>query len=393
MTDPAPPTGRQAVPWRIILAVVGVVLATYLGVLLVQALQRIITWIVVAGFFAVVLNPAVDFFVYRLRFRRTLAALVVFLIGLASVAGLLYLFIRPIVDQATTFANNFSTYVDDAKTGKGEVGHLVKRFHIDTWVQKNQAKLKSAISNSGKRALGLARKVGSTVAALATILVLTYLLLVEGPRVMAGGVGMLSPPRQARARRIGRDAARAVTGYMAGNLLISVIAGIVTYCGLWAFGVPFRTVMALWVGFADLIPLVGATLGAVPTVLVALLHSPTAAIGMVIIYVVYQQFENHVLQVSIMAKTVRLSPLAVLVSLLCGVQLFGLLGALLAIPAAGVIQVVARDLYQERQRVKAERQAASGDGVSSGDGVASSGPVEPEDGVEPVRLAAVEPER
>jgi predicted PurR-regulated permease PerM len=117
--------------------------------------------------------------------------------------------------------------------------------------------------------------------------------------------------------------------------------------------------MAVWVGFADLIPLVGATLGAVPTVFVALLHSPTAAVGMIIIYVVYQQFENHVLQVGIMARTVKLSPLTVMVALLMGVELSGLLGALLAIPLAAVIQVVIKDVYRDRKRDKAELAASA----------------------------------
>nr|MDQ6911204.1 AI-2E family transporter [Actinomycetota bacterium] len=113
-------------------------------------------------------------------------------------------------------------------------------------------------------------------------------------------------------------------------------------------GVPFRGVLALWVGFADLIPLVGATLGAVPTIAVAFLHSPAAGIGMLILYIVYQQFENHVLQVAIMSKTVQINQLFVLVSVLIGIELFGFIGALLAIPAAGVMQVIARDLWDNR---------------------------------------------
>jgi predicted PurR-regulated permease PerM len=159
---------------------------------------------------------------------------------------------------------------------------------------------------------------------------------------------VLPPPRRDRVKAVAADCARALTGYVLGNLLISVIAGLVTFVGLWIFGVPFKGVLALWVGFADLIPLVGATLGAIPTVLVAFLHSPAAGIGMLIIYVVYQQFENHVLQVAIMSKTVQMNQLFVLVSVLIGVELFGFLGALLAIPAAGVIQVIARDLWDNR---------------------------------------------
>jgi predicted PurR-regulated permease PerM len=120
-------------------------------------------------------------------------------------------------------------------------------------------------------------------------------------------------------------------------------------------GVPFKEVLALWVAFADLIPLVGATLGAVPTVAVAFLHSVPAGIAAVIFFVAYQQFENHVLQVTIMSRTVDLNPLAVLVAVLIGVELFGVIGALLAIPVAGVIQVIFRDVYDERQgRIKAE---------------------------------------
>jgi predicted PurR-regulated permease PerM len=103
------------------------------------------------------------------------------------------------------------------------------------------------------------------------------------------------------------------------------------------------------VGFADLIPLVGATLGAVPTIAVAFLHSLPAGIGVTIFFIVYQQFENHVLQVQIMARTVQINQLIVLVSILVGVELFGLLGALLAIPAAGVIQVIVRDLWDNRR--------------------------------------------
>jgi len=146
-------------------------------------------------------------------------------------------------------------------------------------------------------------------------------------------------------RRVAKDSNRAITGYMFGNLAISVIAGVATYLVLWPLGVPFRGVLALWVAFADLIPLVGATLGAVVVSAVAFLDSPKTGIIVVIFFVIYQQFENHVLQVSIMSRTVDLNPLAVLLSVLVGVELFGILGALLAIPAGGVLQVICRDIY------------------------------------------------
>jgi len=330
-------------------------MAAGLAVLLVVELQRIITWLLIAGFFAIVLGPCVDFLQQRLHLRRGLAAFLVFIIGVAVFAGMIYAFVRPIVDQADHFTNHFPQYVEDAKAGRGPVGKIVKKYKIDDYIDRNQARFKKALSNAGKPALTVARQVANGLAAIVTILVLTFLMLMQGPQMLQGGLGMLSPPTAERIRHVSRDCSRAITGYVAGNLLISLIASLVTFVSLKILGVPFAEVLALWVAFADLIPLVGATLGAIPTIAVALLHSVPAGITMIVVFVAYQQFENHVLQVSIMSKTVRLNPLTVLVSVLIGVELFGLLGALLAIPAAGVIQVISRDIYDHRRgQVKPE---------------------------------------
>jgi predicted PurR-regulated permease PerM len=337
------------VPVRQTLGIIGLVLATLLGVYLLIHLQRIISWLVIALFFAVVLTPPVNFLERRLHFRRSLAALLVFLVGAVAFAGMIYSFVRPLVDQTNHFINNFPTYVEDAKAGRGPVGKLVTKYNIDEYLQRNQAKIRNAAQQAGKPAVHIASQVASGVAALVTIMVLTFLLLVEGPKMMEGGLNILPPPRAERVRNVLRDCARSVTGYVAGNLLISVIAAAVTYVSLLILGVPFAGVLAIWVAFADMIPLVGATLGAIPTIAVAFLHSTSAGIIMIVVYVVYQQFENHVLQVTIMARTVKLNPFTVLVSVLAGVELYGFLGALLAIPAAGVIQVVVRDLYNERR--------------------------------------------
>ena len=129
---------------------------------------------------------------------------------------------------------------------------------------------------------------------------------------------------------------------------ISVVAGVATWVALTILGVPYAGVIGLFVAFTDLIPLIGATLGAIPSVIVAFLHSVPAGIIVLAVFILYQQFENHVLQVTIMSRTVQLNPLLVLVSVLVGVELFGFVGALLAIPAAGVIQVIVKDVYAFR---------------------------------------------
>ncbi len=336
---------RERVPWRTIFAVLFMALASVFAFLALQRLGRIITWFIVAAFFAAILTPAVDLLHHKLRLPRVLATLIVFLFGMAAMAGMLYAFIRPLVDQATEFSDKLPTYVEEAKAGRGPAGELVTRYQLDTYIERNQGKLRAAVTGAGGPAAKFASSIFSTLAAVVTIMVLIFLLLLEGPKVIAGLLQLIPPRHRDRVRRVARDSNRAITGYMFGNLAISVIAGVATYLVLWPLGVPFRGVLSLWVAFADLIPLVGATAGAVVVSAVAFLDSPRTGIIVVVFFVIYQQFENHVLQVSIMSRTVDLNPLAVLASVLVGVQLFGLLGALLAIPAGGVLQVICRDIY------------------------------------------------
>ena len=362
-TSPGTPT-RQPVPVRTIVATIALVAAAYVGYILVQELARVIAWVVIAGFFAVVLGPAVDIFERRLRLRRGLAATMVFLLGIAAVAGLMYAFIRPVVGQVQDFVDDLPGYVEDAQEGRGTIGRLVERYDLQDFVEENQDRLQEGLRNAGKPALDVARTVFNTILATITILVLTFLLLLRGPRMCQSTLNLIDDEHtRERVRLVATDAARAISGYMFGNLLISVIAGGFTYIFLRITGVPYPEVIALFVAFADLIPLVGATLGAIPTIGLSFLHSTPAGIAAVIFYVVYQQFENHVLQVTIMSRTVQVNPLTVLISVLAGVELFGFLGALLAIPAAGVIQVIVRNLWDERKGAMKEHPTVGTDEI------------------------------
>ena len=344
------PSPSSHVPWRVIFASIFAVLVVFIGLVLLSRLARIVGLVVIAGFIAVILGPPVHFLERRAHLRRGLATILVFLTAMGVVAAMLYAFIRPIVDQVQEFADDLPGYVDDAKAGRGSIGKLVQRYDVDEYIERNQKQWRRSLTSAGRQVPHYLGQVASGIAATVTILFMAFLMLLEGPRMQRAALQLIDPPqRRERFRRVTTDCARAVTGYMFGNLLISVIAGTVTYVFLAIIGVPFKEVLGLWVAFADLIPLVGATLGAIPTIGVAFLHSTFAGIATVIFYIVYQQFENHVLQVSIMSKTVNLNPLTVLISILVGVELFGILGALLAIPAAGIIQVIARDVYDEHR--------------------------------------------
>lgn len=342
------PDPSHPVPWRSIVATLTCVVVVLLGYLLLRQLGRVIAWLVVATFFAVVLAPAVDVVQRRLRMRRAPATAMVFLLGLGLLGGMMYVFIRPIVDQIDTFVASLPELVDDAREGRGAIGGFIERYDLAEYVEDNEARVQSSLSSAGTPALGVLRSLFNGIFALLTILVLAFLMLLRGPELCRGALGLISIRNRERVRLVASDAARAVSGYMFGNLLISLIAGVATYGFLRIAGVPYAEVIALFVAFCDLIPLIGATLGAIPTIGLAFLHSTPAGIAAVVFYIVYQQFENHVLQVTIMSRTVDVNPLAVLISVLVGVELFGFLGALLAIPAAGIIQVIVRDLYDER---------------------------------------------
>ena len=339
---------RQPVPVRTILVTIGLVVATYVLLRAIVLLAHIETLLIIAAFFAIVLTPAVDLVRRALHISRGLATAIVFVVGLALVGLMLYAFIRPLIDETQEFADNLPGYVADAREGRGPVGRLVERYDLDERLRDAQAGIEDRLTNASGGALKVAGRVLGGVASLVTIIVLALLMILYGPDMLRGAVSILDPPRRERVCAVAADCSRALTGYVMGNLLISVIAGSLTFVALVIFGVPFAGVLALWTAFADLIPLVGATLGAIPTIGVAFIHSTGAGIGMLVFYVIYQQFENHVLQVVIMSRTVQINQLFVLVSVLVGVELLGIVGALLAIPAAGVIQVIVRDLWDHR---------------------------------------------
>ena len=210
----------------------------------------------------------------------------------------------------------------------------MRRFDLDRWIQDHQQDIQNAANRLGASSLELLQGVGNFIIASLTIFVLTVLLLIEGPSLVSSTVDLVAPRHRERVRRVGADVGGRSAATSSATSSSASSPARASYVCLRVAGVPFAEVLALWVGFADLIPLVGATIGAAPAVLVAFLHSVPAGIAVLAFFIVYQQFENHVLQVTIMARTVQLNPLAVLLSVLIGVELFGFLGALLAIPPA-----------------------------------------------------------
>ncbi|MFI0793092.1 AI-2E family transporter [Micromonospora rubida] len=330
--------------------VIGLVLATLFGLALIWATRRLLAWAVVAAFFAVALKPLVDGVQRRFVRRRALATLVVFLAAFGVLAALIAVIFLPLVDELGRFAARAPDLVRETRAGRGPVGEALERLRLRRYVTGHSDQIEQYGDQLREPAVSLVRRVLETLAGLITVIVLAYLMVLEAPRITAGVTALLSDRAARRARRIGRGVSRVVTGYLTGNLLISVICGALTFLVLVLTGVPFAGVIALLVAIADLLPLVGATLGAILAGGAGFLHSPTAGIVVLVFFVIYQQVENHLLQPVIMARAVRLNPLTVLASVLFAAELAGLIGALLAIPVAGIGQLLLREFGPRRNR-------------------------------------------
>jgi predicted PurR-regulated permease PerM len=328
-----------------------VVLLAAAALLLVYQTRRILVWILIAGFFAVALNPLVNWVQRRVRrLPRWLATLLVFIVVVAVLIGLSLLFVVPLVREGAQLADDFPELVADVRAGRGRIGGLLERVHLTQYLSQHSDQIRGYASGLTAPTLNLLRGAATTLAGILAVFVLSFLMVLQAPRLTGEFLGRFDDRRAERIRRVGHDCVRTITGYITGNLLISVICGGLTYLVLLVLGVPYAGLIALFVGLVELIPLAGATLGAlVAAIAAALVHSVVAGIVVIAFFVVYQQLENHLLQPLIYARTVRLTPLTVLIAILLAAQLAGILGALLAIPVAGMIKVIVRDIRDERR--------------------------------------------
>ncbi|HEX2481245.1 MAG TPA: AI-2E family transporter [Methylomirabilota bacterium] len=323
-----------------VLAVLGLTFGFLLLLYVTWISRQVLTWVIVAIFLTLALNPAVDAFERR-GLRRGLATALTSLLALGVMVAAGSLFIPTLVNEATGFADELPDYVNDVSEGRGPLGELVERYEIDERVRDAvQGGNASSVLGLSDTALAVTQSVITFIVAVVTIAFMTFFMLLEGPRWMERFYGLLPEGSRETWRGIGSEIYRTVGGYVTGNLLISVIAGVSSTIVLLILDVPYAVALGLLVAILDLIPLAGATLAAIILTAVAFLTSIPAGIIVLAFMIVYQQVENHLLQPLVYSRTVQLSPLAILVSVLIGAKIAGILGALAAIPVAGTIQVL-----------------------------------------------------
>jgi predicted PurR-regulated permease PerM len=335
---------------RTVLSLLATIIAVAVLLEVIWIARHILTWILIALFLALALNPAVEWFQRHGLKRRGAAAAVTFLLALGFLALIGYLFVPTLVNQVNDFVQKLPDYTRDVTHGRGRLGFLETKYHIEERIRDavKEGGASKVLGISGV-AVSVAKSVISIVVATITIAFMTFFMLLEGPTWVDRGYGLLPERSRERWRRVGFEIYRTVGGYVTGNLLISLIAGGLTTLVLLIMGVPFAVALGLIVAILDLIPLAGATIAAILIGAVAFIHSIVAGIVVVAFFIVYQQIENHLLQPLVYGRTVQLSPLAVLISILIGAELAGILGALGAIPVAGAIQVLLLDWLRHRR--------------------------------------------
>jgi predicted PurR-regulated permease PerM len=313
--------------------------------------RQVLTWILIAIFLTLALNPAVEWFQRHGVKSRGLAAGVTFVLALLAIVVLAALFIPTLVHEVNGFVKALPGYVDDVAHRKGRLGFLETKYHVAERVRRAVASGgTSGLLGLTGTALAITKGILTAIVATVTITFMTFFMLLEGPVWMDRFYNLLPEQSRDRWRGIGHQIYRTVGGYVTGNLFISIIAGAASTVVLLALGVPYAVALGLLVAILDLIPLAGATIAAIIVVTVGVIHSITAGIVLVVFFVVYQQLENHVIQPIVYSRTVQLSPLAILISVLIGAQLAGVLGALAAIPIAGTLQVLFTAWLDERRK-------------------------------------------
>ncbi len=329
---------------RTVLVIAAILVALYMT----WKLRNVIGLILIAVFFALAIAPAVNWLDDH-RVPRPIAILGVYVGIAAAIFGIGLVVVPPLVTGVEDLSEDLPGYVDDLRHND-QFRKYDNKYDITKNLNEQADNLPSKLGDAAGTLRDVTVNVFSRFVQLFSILVITFFLLMDGRRLLEFCYRQVSVQREARMRAIAHDVSEAIAGYVFGNFVISVLAGLVTYVTLSLIGVPFALPLAMLFAFFDLVPLVGATLGGILVgIVVAFVAFPGGLIVWVAVLVVYQQIENNLVQPYVYGQTVQLHPLVVIIAVLVGASLLGILGALLSIPAAAGIQSAVRDFWRFRQ--------------------------------------------
>ncbi len=347
------PTGvrSEGPSTRTILHVLAVLGSVAAAAYFVYLSRGVLTWVGIAAFLAVAINPLVNLLQHRLRLRRAMAILLVYLMGTAVVGGAVLLFVPPLIDAGQELTKQVPDYVDQISQSR-IVRDLDREYGIVDRVEKESTSALEGVAGPDT-AFALATRVVNGILALISIAVICFLLSLYGPKARVWTLAQLEGERHDRVERVADRIYRVISGYVVGIFLVALTGGFAVWLFLTILGVPFALLLAFWAGFASLLPLVGATIGGLPYITVAFFQGWPIGVAAIVFLVVYQQIENNIFQPLIHRYTVQLNPLWILLAVLIGATVLGFVGALMAIPIAGIVQVCLQEWWSVYKGTKA----------------------------------------
>ena len=331
-------SGATAVVTLTVLAIAGALAVLF-------EIRTILLWVLVGLILAVSLEPGVAW-LQRRGWSRVLASLVISVATIALLVGVVIAVAYPLLFQSDRFINDLPRMLNGLFGVGGSLHFLEMRFHILRHVSGIRSEDVANLVLGGRaQIMAMLSRAASSAGAVVTVLTMMVMLLVEGPRVSKALLGSLIGEERHWAERMGANFLRSTGGYVRGNVAISVVAGTGAYVVLRILDIPYAETLAVFVAVFDIIPMVGATIAAVVVCIIGLATGGLVdCVVLAVFFIVYQQFENNVLQNLVYSKTLSLSPFVILIAALIGASLAGIVGVLLAIPLASAAWGLASDL-------------------------------------------------
>ena len=315
--------------------------------------------VLVAFFLALALSPPVNFLSHRItKGSRGLATGIAYITVLGVLSAVLFYAVPPIVSQTDDLISDLPTYIDSLETSDTFIAESARKFNLVDEIRDSKNQIVDQLKSSGGPIFNIVTRISSSFAAVFTVIVLTFFMLVEGPDWLQKFWSLQDKDKENRRKILALKMYRIVTRYVGAQILLAILLGVVAYIILRLFGIQFALSIAAISGIFGLIPLVGATLAGALMVIAALFKSTGTAVAILVIFVVYQQIENSFIQPLVHSKSVDMSPLLILMSAIVGAVFAGLLGALLAIPVGACLRVLVND-YIERHHISHKEPKAS----------------------------------
>jgi predicted PurR-regulated permease PerM len=355
-TQPKNSSVEITVSNRTVVRILLLVVVTMVGLAAIRQASSALVLLFTAFFLAVALNAPVHWLAQRLpgkrRGSRTAATAISFLVIILLLVGFLASVVPPLIKQTNSFIHTAPSIIEDLRGNDSEVGKFIRQYNLESQIQKFSGELSNRLQGAAGVAVSTVSKVGTSVFTMLTILVLTFMMLIEGPRWLRLFKEVLPDHHHERAERLAEGMYRVVKGYVNGQVLLAALAAIFIFPAMVILGISYPIALVFIVFICGLIPMVGHTIGAVIVTFVALFTSPLAAVIILAYYILYQQIENYLVQPRIQSNTTNMSPLLVFSSVIIGVHFGGIFGGLFAIPVAGCARIALLDYLREKNIIK-----------------------------------------